>query len=329
MGPDALIWLFLAACLVVSFVLSGMEAGVFALSRLRIRQRMREGRRSARVLYEFLEHPENFLWTILVGNTIANFFILGWLIQVLQSELGAQRIWFVVVFSLAVYLFYVFFDLLPKMLFQMHPNRLCLLLARPFRLIHVLLHPLVWAVESVSGALLRWRGGQAFTGHLFGNREELRLVMQESAQAFSSDERAMINRVLDLQSLTVRQAVTPLSNTAMVPAQAPVSQALALCRERKISRLPVSETRDGQQRIIGLVSLNTLLFRQDLNPNQPVLEHVKPALYLEEDLRLEVALRRMQRSGQRLGIVLGRERREIGVISLQDVLNVIFGEVSL
>src|SRR6185436_151552 len=82
MAPDTLIWLFLAACLLVSFLLSGMEAGVFALSRLRIRQRMREGRQSARVLYEFLEHPENFLWTILVGNTIANFIILGWLIQV-------------------------------------------------------------------------------------------------------------------------------------------------------------------------------------------------------------------------------------------------------
>ena len=329
MGPELLIWLFLAACFLVSFVLSGMEAGVFALSRLRIRQRMRQGRQSARVLYGFLEHPENFLWTILVGNTIANFIILGWLIQVLHGALGAQRVWFVAVFALAVYLFYVFFDLLPKMLFQMHPSRLCLLLARPFRLLHVLLHPMVWVVESVSGSLLRWRGGQAFTGHLFGNREELRLVMQESAQAFTSEERAMINRVLDLQSLTVRQAVTPLSNTAMISAQAPVSQALALCRERKISRLPVSETRDGQQRIIGLVSLNSLLFRQDLNPNQPVLDHVKPALYLEEDLRLEVALRRMQRSGQRLGIVLGRERREIGVISLQDVLKVIFGEVSL
>ena len=56
---------------------------------------------------------------------------------------------------------------------------------------------------------------------------------------------------------------------------------------------------------------------------------MKPALYLEEDLRLEVALRRMQRSGQRLVIVLGRDRREIGIISLQDVLKIIFGDVSL
>ena len=58
-------------------------------------------------------------------------------------------------------------------------------------------------------------------------------------------------------------------------------------------------------------------------------EHVKSALYLEEDLRLETALRRMQRGGQRLAIVLARDRREIGILSLQDVLRVIFGEVSL
>jgi CBS domain containing-hemolysin-like protein len=50
---------------------------------------------------------------------------------------------------------------------------------------------------------------------------------------------------------------------------------------------------------------------------------------LEEDLRLEIALRRMQRGGQRLAIVLARDRREIGILSLQDVLRVIFGEVSL
>jgi putative hemolysin len=323
------IWLVFVFCLLLSFVLSGMEAGVFALSRLRVRQQMRAGRSSAKVLHQFLENPENFLWTILVGNTVANFFILGWLIKVLQESFVNHRFWFVIVFTVIVFLFYTFFDLLPKMLFRTFPTRLCMMLARPFRLIHWLLRPLVWVVESISGFLLRWRGGKVFTGHLFGNREELRLVLQESGQAFSSEERAMINRVLDLQSLTVRQAVTPLHQAATVTTQTSLGQALALCRDRGVNRLPVLETRDRQQRVVGLLSLKTVLFQEELDLERPVSAYLKPALYLEEDLRLEVALRRMQRSGQRLGIVLGRERREIGVISLPDVLKVIFGEVSL
>ena len=75
--------------------------------------------------------------------------------------------------------------------------------------------------------------------------------------------------------------------------------------------------------------MNTVLYQPDLDPARKVADYLKPALYLEENMRLEVALRRMQRSGQRLGIVLGRDRRETGILSLQDVLKIIFGEVSL
>src|SRR5205823_13124174 len=99
MGANSLIWLLFSFCLALSFLLSGMEAGVFALSRLRVRQQMRAGRRSAKVLHDFLENPENFLWTILVGNTVANFFILGWLVNVLHQGLGRHQVWFVIVFA--------------------------------------------------------------------------------------------------------------------------------------------------------------------------------------------------------------------------------------
>lgn len=329
MQTEAIIWGFFALCLLLSFVLSGMEAGVFALSRLRIRQQMRAGKRSAEVLHKYLENPETFLWTILVGNTLANFAILGWLVTVLHETLNGHLLWFILIFSVIVFLFYAFFDLLPKMLFRNFPNRLCMLLAQPFRAIDFLLRPLVALVEWFSGLLLRWRGGKTFTGHLFGNREELRLVMQESAQGFTSEERAMINRVLDLQSLTVRQVVKPLEPAATASTQTPVSEVLTLCRERKVTRLPVWETQDGQRRVRGLISLKSLLFESDLDPNKPIGNYMKPALFLNEDMRLEVALRRMQRSGQRLAIVLGREGREIGLVTLQDVLKVIFGEVSL
>jgi CBS domain containing-hemolysin-like protein len=329
MGNEALIWLTFALCLALSFLLSGMEAGVFALSRLRIRQQMRAGLRSAKVLHEYLENPENFLWTILVGNTVANLLILGWLVVVLHRMLSGHRLGFILVYSAIILPFYAFFDLLPKMLFQLYPNRLCVFLARPFRVIHAALSPLVAVVESVSDVLLRWRGGKAFTGHLFGNREELRLVMQESAQGFTSEERTMINRVLDLQSLTVRQVMKPMAQAVTVAAQTSSGDVLTLCRERKITRLPVRETREGQSRIVGLASLNHLLYSHELDVNKPISAYVRPGLFLDEDLRLEVALRRMQRSGQRLAIVLGRDRHEIGILTLQDVLKVIFGEVSL
>ena len=56
---------------------------------------------------------------------------------------------------------------------------------------------------------------------------------------------------------------------------------------------------------------------------------MKPALYLDEETRFEVALRQMQRTGQRLAIVLAPDRQEVGIVALQDILRVIFGEVKL
>ncbi len=322
-------WMALPVFLAMSFLLSGMEAGVFALSRLRIRQQMRAGRPSAKILHGFLENPENFLWTIFVGNTIANFLILGWVFAELYQHLAGRRWVFAAVFIALVLVFYAILDLLPKMLFRAHPNRVCMACAPMFRFIHVGLRPLVALVQTCSRWMLRWTGGKAFTGHLFGNREELRMVMQESAQTFTSEERAMISRVLELPNLTVRQITRPLTEVETATAEQTVGEALVLARERSVTRLPVWENREGRRRIAGLVEVDRLLFEGEPDPARPVSAFLKPALFLDEDVRLEVALRRLQRAGQPLAVVLGRDKQEFGVVSLEDILKTIFGEVKL
>jgi putative hemolysin len=329
MGNDLLYATAVGVCLTLSFLFSGMESGVFALNRLRIRQKMREGDPRARVLMGYLENPENFLWTILVGNTLTNFFAVCMVAAALHAWLGGHAVWFWLAFIGFVFLLYAIGDLLPKMLFQTSPNRLSLALARPFRYVHLALGPLVSLMTWCSQRILGWSGGKAFTGRLFGSREELRLIMQESAQGFTSEERSMINRVLDFQNLTVRQISRPLEKAVTVPAAAPMSRVLELCRQKQITRIPVVQTMNGRSRIMGLVSLKTVLYQTDLDSDKTAGDYVKPALFLDEDLRLEEALRRMQRGGHRAAIVLGRDRQETGVISLQDVLKAIFGDVSL
>jgi len=322
-------WVVLSSCLMLSFLLSGMEAGVFALNRLRVRRLARTGKPSAKLLQGFLENPERFLWTILVGNTLANFLILGWTLAKLHEWLPGQHEWVVGIFAVVVFLFYTFFDLLPKMLFRAHPNSWCLSAAKLFRFVHFGLSPLVLIVADVSKTILKWTGGRAFTGRLFGNREEMRVVMQESSQAFTSDERAMINRVLDLQNYTIGQIATPLAKIVTVEMDTPVGEALKLARERNFSRLPVWETRDGRRRIAGLIMVSTLLFNSALDLQQPASLHLTPALFMDEEVRLETALRRMQRAGQRLAIVLAHDGGEAGIVTLEDILKLMFGEVKL
>ncbi len=329
MTNDLLIWFALGLCLLLSFLLSGMEAGVFALNRLRVRRMARNGSVSAQVLNRFLEKPEEFLWTILVGNTLVNFIFLGWSIAKLHALFSGQLILITAIFAAIVFLFYSFFDLLPKMLFRTYPNRLCLRTARVFRIVYLLLRPFVTVAEGVSNLALRWTGARSFTGRLFGNREELRAVMAEAAQALTDEEHAMVNRVLDLQHFKVEQISVPLNKTVCIEAQKTLRDALSLAREKNLSRLPVWEIRDGKRRIAGMLDVTALLFIENLEGNKTVAEFVAPAVFLEADTRLEIALRRMQRAGQRLAIVLTPDRQEAGIVSLEDILKLMFGEVKL
>jgi len=329
MTPDPLTLILFAGCAGLSFLFSGLEAGVFALNRLRVRQLARAGKQGARTLQRFLDHPENFLWTLLIGNTLANFVILGLGFAWLHGWLGGHAGWFSAVALVFVFLFYTFLDLLPKMLFQQYPTRPCLTLARPFRFIHLGLAPLVRLVEWCSGWLLTLTGGQAFRGELFGNREELRLVMQEGALAFTSEERAMISRVLALPGQNVGQAATPLDKTTTIRTDTSVAEILARVRERNLTRLPVWGARDGQQRIVGVLNVDHLLFQGELDPARRAEEFLKPAVFLGERMRLDEAMRRLQRSGQRLAVVLANDGREMGILSLEDILARLFGEVKL
>ncbi|MBM3881931.1 MAG: DUF21 domain-containing protein [Verrucomicrobia bacterium] len=317
----------LLLCWGLAFLFAGMEAGALALSPLRIRQRARAGHPSARTLQWLLDHPEPFLWTILVGNTLASSVVVGLLVYVFYGWLGARPALLLPALALGVFLFYALGDLLPKMLFRQYPNRLCLRVARPFRLIHVALSPAVSLVAGFSALLLRWSGGRRFTGRLFGNRDELRLVMQESEHALSSEERRMVNRVLDLQVVTVGRITVPAAQVVSVAATAPIAEVFRLCRSTGLTRLPVRESPGG--RSIGLVSLRTSLYRAQPEPSATAKDYLQPALFLDESLRLEVALQRMQRAGQRLAIVLDRRQREVGIVTLEDILRFVFGEVRL
>ena len=130
---------------------------------------------------------------------------------------------------------------------------------------HLALSPLVLIVADVSKTILKWTGGRAFTGRLFGNREEMRAVMQESAQALTSDERAMINRVLDLQNFTVARSPCRWRKWWRSKQTRRLRDALKIAREKNLSRLPVWETRDGRRRIAGCSTVNTLLFADELD----------------------------------------------------------------
>ncbi len=320
--------LFLGACLLLSFFLSGMETGIVELSRLRVRRMTREGNVRARRLQRFLDDPEDCLWTILAGNTLANF--LAVLLALLglrdMAMLDERSVGFWVLFGIGGLVFYAICELLPKMLFRQFPVHLCLWLSRPFAIVHCLSAPLVTVLQWVSRALLAVTGGRAAPRRMFGSREELRQVMRETSEGLTVDERVMIDKVLDLQNIPVRDVARPIATADSVDTEMTVIEVLRNIGDSARVRVPVWEKSGGGRRIAGVTNLRQLSYLPESELKRPVGHFLESALFLDEDVRLEAVLRVMRRSGQRAVIILDKRKREMGVVSLPDVLGEVFGE---
>lgn len=326
---ETLLLIVLPVCLATAFLCAGMEAGIFALGRWRIAQQMRAGQVRAARLYAYLQNTENFLWTVFAGNTIAAFFALWITAVALMRVLPARPVLFWTAYLFTAFVFYAFCDLLPKTLFRKFPNRLCLMMSAPFRLLHIIFSPIVYLMEGVTNSLLRWTGGRTYKGQVFRNRNELRLLMEDTAHTLTSEERGMINRVFDLHNIAVRQITIPFARLPNLNANEPLGQVLARFRSIPQNVLPVWAAAPQPRKIAGFFELRSVLFNSEIRSEEPVGNHVSRPMYIDEDIRVHEALRRLQRTGQRIGVVLSREGREIGLVTLEEIIKVVFGEVRL
>ncbi len=309
---------------VISFIFSGIESGVYSINRSRIRLQAREGNKKAALLLNLQRKPENFYLTVLLGNTIANG-VFAIVIALMLKEIPSDLL-FWSLFLLCIFTFHTFCDLIPKKLFSRFPEKLSLTIARPFRVTQFLLTPLVSLVQALFGKTLAGAVGQPLAKRLFSNREELRKLMEDSDDGLSDGERTMISQVLRLSERTLGQAAIPLNLSVTASADSPISSVIALCKDHRIARVPIWKFGGGQRKVVGIVTLKTSLYKEDFDSNKLANEYMQPTLFLPADLKVEAALKRMQRSGQWLAIVTSGSQKEAGIISLQDILNVVFSD---
>ena len=254
--------LIIVLCLAVSFVFSGIEAGIFSVNRVRLAHRAKQREPAAVTLQGLLAHSDRMLVTVLIVTNLANIFALVLGSRLLVAAWGQRGYLIALAIFLPVYL--VGLELLPKSLFRRFPYRALAFLSSPLRLLDLVLTPLHWIGMGAQRMLFGARAAER--QRLFLGREDFKYMTTEGERTgtISKTERDMIHNVVDFRSVTARDVMSPMESVQVIGADEPISRVLAAEGKRAAELWFVSG--DGGE-ITGVVDPFEVLLegRRDVN----------------------------------------------------------------
>ncbi len=209
-------------CFIVSFVFSGIEAGIFSVNRVRLAHRAKQREPAALTLQSLLANADRMLITVLIVTNLANIFALVLGTRLLVAAWGQRGYLVALAIYLPVYLFAL--EVLPKSLFRRFPYRALALLSGPLRLLDLVLTPMHW-IGAGAQRLLFGRNGPD-RQRLFLGREDFKYMTTEGERTgtISKTEREMIHNVVDFRAVTAKDVMTPIDSALVIGAKEPISR---------------------------------------------------------------------------------------------------------
>ncbi len=312
--------ILVALCIVVQGLFSGSEIAIVGSDRLVLRSRAESGDRAAIRVLKLLENPTRVVGTCLLGTNLAT--IAGaTLVANMLHRLGDVPELLVV----AVYtpLTIVFSEMVPKSIFQQHANTLAPLVAQPLAGLSTLLRPALWAIEGATLLIMNALGVKDAHVHTV-RREDIQLLLDNAGTTdIQEEEKEMILRVFNFSETDVADAMVPLIEVVALPDTATCGEARAVMVEQGFSRLPVYRKRID--RIVGMVTHSDLLFSTD--DARPVGSVVHELMFVPETKRVDQLFLDLRRKRQRIAIAVDEYGGAVGLISIEDILEEIVGDI--
>lgn len=317
----------LAFLIVCSAFFSSSETGIISLNRYRLRYKAREGHRGAKRASALLSRPDRLLGTILIGNNFVNI-LASAIATVLAMQIWGEAGIAIATVALTIILL-IFGEITPKTLAALRPEAIAYPASLPLQVLLKLFYPLVVALNAISNLLLRLFGIDPSSRSSDSlTTEELRSVVRESAHALPESRQNMLLGVLDLETVSVNDIMIPRNEIIGIDLEQPIERIVELLQNTRHTRLPVY--RQDINQIEGMVHMRQLARRlaHDQMTHELLLQVCQPAYFVPENTPLATQLLNFQKEKRRLGLVVDEYGDIQGLITLEDVLEEIVGDLS-
>jgi putative hemolysin len=310
------------------------EYALVTSRRSRLEERaQRRGGRGARTALRLMDDPVRFISTVQVGITVSAI-LLGAIGEPLVSDFFepplSAGIAFLIAFAILSYLSVVLGELVPKAVALQRAEMLAVTLAVPLDWLARITYPLVWLLQKSANLVLRLlRVKPAPAGMIAYTREDIRhsVAAAEDVGELHEAEEEMLYKVFDFASKEVSAVKVPRPDVVAISVELPPEDALRVVVDSPFTRYPVY--RDSLDDIVGILHVRDLFgAMHDLGIAAVELESiVRPAYVVPETKDLAALLADFRREKQHLAIVIDEYGDVDGIVTLEDVLEEIVGDI--
>jgi putative hemolysin len=317
--------LILIVLLLLSGFFSASETALISLSPARVRDLVKKGKPGANMVALLKKHPHKLLITILIGNNLVNIGASVFATIVFQQILGSAALGIITgVLTLFVL---IFGEVVPKSFAQSHAKSCSRLFAPFLYFFYILFTPAVFILDILVKGLLHLSTNEADEEHI--TEDELKAFVNIGAEdgAIEEGEKELIQNVLEFTDTKVRDIMVPRVNIQAIEASATISDLADFVVEHHHSRVPIYKK--NIDNVVGVITVKDLVHHMHKNElNSPIskLKMHKP-MKVPASKKISDLFHEFQNRRTHLAIVLDEHGGTAGLITLEDILEEIVGEI--
>ena len=310
--------------LFLSAFFSSAETALLGISPLRIRTLVEEGNKRAVTLEKVVHNKSKMLSAILIGNNVVNLSSSSLITTFVIRKLGNAYVGAAT--GILTLLILIFGEISPKTMATLKAEAMALRFAGIISVLLKILTPVIFIVNLLARGFLRLMhlDPDAKTETITEN--ELRTIVDVSHEegVIESEERKMINNVVDFGDAQARDIMVPRINMVFASEDATYDELLEIYRESMFTRIPVY--RDTTDNVIGIINMKDLLFYRKETPFQ-VQNYLREAYFTYEFKKTSELFMEMRQNSVSIAIVLDEYGATAGLVTLEDLLEEIVGEI--
>ncbi|MGP8337112.1 MAG: CNNM domain-containing protein [Methanosarcinaceae archaeon] len=310
----------------LSAFFSSAETAFISVNRIKMLHLSEKGNRSAGIIHKELQHPEKFITTILVGNNVVNVAASVLVTAIVLKYFGNAGI--AIATGLMTIIILVFGEIVPKTFAAKHADAHSLRIAKLLLILSKVMYPAVVIFTEITSMIFHIFGVKETIKNPFITEEQIKLLMRVGVEegVFERHEREYIQNIFEFTDEYAECIMTPRIDLECIENKSVLNKALKKCNQSGHSRLPVWN--NDPDNVIGMIFAKDLMRFNDTELATKTVEDIlRPILFVRARRKIASIFRELQTKKMQIAVVVDTNKKVIGIIAIEDILEEIVGEI--